>query len=173
MSSDPYARHRAHAEAMYGGFVEMARSGDKRAADLLLASFTFLSSDPSAFDEMGGIPKVLLKHIATCISDWRLRGYTDAETWFWVERPSHRPKDRVTSKDIRAVRAYRLLMARGSGTVAARIGAAQASGLDEERVRYLVERKDEAVHARALVMIHPRHHQRVLNPPRKKYRRSR
>ncbi len=159
-------------ENFYLQAVAQARGGDKYMADQLLAQFAELSKDPAVFAKVGGIPKPLIQYIATCISDWRKRGYQDAETHFWIDKASHRPAN-IGGKQVGAVRAFRLLMARGKGTEASFAGAAAYSGLSPDAVRYLVGKRDDIIEAAVLSRTNSRLHKRILHPPRKKYQRSR
>jgi hypothetical protein len=173
MSDEALERKRRGANLHFRDKIRNARRGDKEAADYLLLQFARLSADADCFHTLGGTPDALVQYVATCIADWRRLGYGHADTWFFVERPSHRPAARVTRQEIQALRAYRLLMARGKGAAAALEGATASTGIKEDRVRYLVEKKDNDLERRVLSVIHPRLHPRILNPPRKKYQRSR
>lgn len=164
--------------------VKQAQAGDREMAVSLIGEFAQLADDPHVFDSVGGIPPALIQHIASCLGDWQKRDFKDAETWFHVVRAPNAP-DKTDGKHVAAMRAYLLLRARAKGTEQARAGAATYSGLTENQVQYLVEKdKPEecswfkgraigAVTAAALMLIRPSLHDRVLNPPRKKYQRSR
>lgn len=167
---------------LYETAVKQAQGGDKRIAELLISAFAELAHDPHVFDAVGGIPSSLIRHIASCLSDWKSRDFPDAETWFYVTRPAHRPDD-TSFKHAMAMRTYMLLMARAKGVDVATAGAAAYSGLSEEQVRHLVA-KDKPAKApyflgpsigvlgcAALLNINKWLHSRVLNPPRKKYQR--
>lgn len=166
----------------FRGAIEQARGGDRESADGLLANFAHLAENPGAYDSVGGVPTEFLQYIATCIADWRKRNYRDAETWFFVDRPSNAP-EKTTEQHVSAMRAYLLLRARGKGTEAARRGAADHSKLSDGQVRHPLA-KDKApqpdcfkgraigvVEAAALMCINRRLHKRVRDPPRKKYQR--
>jgi len=164
--------------------ARQARTGDREIAQHLIGEFAQLSTEPHAFDQIGGVPVALTQYIATCLADWQMRDFKDAETWFNVAREAHAP-DQTTGQHVAAMRAYLLLLARAKGVELARAGAAMHSGLTESQVQYLVEKdKPEkatwfkgramgVIEAAALMGINKRLHHRVLNPPRKKYQRSR
>ena len=164
--------------------VKQAQAGDRQMAVNLISEFAQLADDPHVFDSVGGIPAALIQHIASCLRDWKKRDFKDAETWFHVVRAPNAP-DQTTGQHVAAMRAYLLLRARAKGTEQARAGAAAYSGLTENQVQYLVEKdKPEesswfkgraigAIAAAALMLIRPSLRERVLNPPRKKYQRSR
>jgi len=172
-----------HARVL-AALIRQAQGGDRNAAMALIADFAELSKDPHCFDAVGGIPIALTQYIATCLADWRKRDFKDAETWFHVVRAANAP-DQRTGQHLTAMRAYMLLRARAKGTEAARVGAAAHSGLTESQVKYLVDndkpkqlawfdrRQIGEVESAALLRISPRLHDRVLNPPRKIYQRSR
>ena len=166
----------------FSNSVKQARNGDREMAEGLIREFAQLANDPDVFDPVGGVPKPLIQHIAACLADWQKRKYTDAATWFFVDRPSHAP-EKTTGQHVSAMRAYLLLRARGKGTEDARLGAANYSKLSDGQVRHLLAKdkapqpdwfKDRAigaVEAAALMCINKRLHKRVLDPPRKKYQR--
>jgi len=169
---------------VYQSLVAQAHNGDRNSADGLLAVFSELAKNPSIFDGVGGIPTPLLQHVAACIADWRKRNYEDAATWFLVNRPAHSP-DQTSGAHVAAMRAYLLVRARGKGTAAAKVSAANYSGLTEGQVRHLID-KDKppktnwyagraigGIEFAALFQINQRLHERVLNPPRKKYQKTR
>ena len=168
----------------YETAVKQAQGGDRQMAEHLISAFAELADDPHVFDSVGGIPAALIQHIATCLGDWKKRDFKDAETWFHVVRDAHAP-DQTSVQHVAAMRAYLLLRARAKGTELARAGAAAYSGLTESQVQYLVEKdKPEepswfkgraigVIAAAALMGIRPSLRDRVLNPPRKKYQRSR
>ena len=176
------AKRKRECAATYESLVRQAREGDKHVANMLLMEFAQLSRNPDLFADAGGVPPALVRHVATCIADWRKRGYEDAATWFLVDRPAHAP-DRTGPADVAAMRAYLLLKARGHGNVKARELAARYSGLTENQVRYLIEKDKPASPAwfkgRALgeiefvvlMSVNRRLFERVRNPPRKKYQR--
>ena len=98
------------------------------------------------------------------------------------EAPDHRP-DETNFQHAMAMRAYLLLMARAKGVIAATAGAAAYSGLSEDQVRYMLAKDKPAkapwfkgqsigvVECAALFLINKRLHNKVRNPPRKKYQR--
>lgn len=153
--------------------IKDARADDRDMADGLLRDFAHLAENPSAYDAVGGVPIELIRYIATCISDWQRRDYRDAETWFNVERPDHRPPV-VDGRHVSAMRAYMVLRARGHGVEGSRRGAAAYSGLTEDQVRYVTESHPgrETLNGAVMFSVTPR--LRVLlvrPPPRKKYQR--
>lgn len=162
--------------------IRQAESGDRDAAIALVADFAQLAKDPHFFDAVGGVPLPLMQYIATCLADWQKRGFKDAETWFRVVRPAHAPVQTGT-QHVRAMRAYLLLRGRSKGVVAAKAGAVAYSGLTEAQVDHLVRKPKRPswfkgpviseLEFAALMGIRESLHQRVLNPPRKNYARSR
>lgn len=181
-----------HAEyaAWFNSAVGQARSGDRAMAEGLIREFAQLAKSPHTFDAVGGVPMPLVQYIARCLADWQSQDYKDAEHHFFVNRPANAP-DQTGSQHVRAMRAYLLLRARGKGVESARSGAAAASGLSEDQVRHMLAKdKPEKppttatgqplfgrgigiVEAAALCCIPKRLRERVRNPPRKKYQRSR
>ena len=181
MSNTAQRKEVAH---WYEVAIRQAREGDRRVADHLLAVFASLADDPDAFKDCGGVPPVLVKYIAECVSDWRKRRYEDAKTWFRIDRPANAP-DQTGPQHVAAMRAYMLARANAGGVEAARAAAVAESGLTEDQVRYMLDKdkpkrppwfKGRAIgelEFAALMQIDPSLHDRVLNPPRKKYQRSR
>lgn len=170
---------RRQVEDWYEAAVNQARDGNHRIAEFLLRDFARLAADPRAFKNHGGLPTNLVQYVATCVGDWQKRGYSDAKTWFNVVRAPHGPEREIDWRHIRALRAYRLLLARKCGSTAAIEGAALSSHLSEGQVRALIQdqanpdKRDDALDFVVLEGINQRLHERVANPPRKIYRRSR
>jgi hypothetical protein len=158
----------------FRGAIKQARAGDREMADGLLQEFAHLAVNPGAYDSVGGVPTEFLQYVATCIADWRKRGYRDAEAWFNVERPDHRPGDQLNATHIDAVRAYMVLRVRGYGKTGAVTGAADYTKLTEDQVRYLVESHPErdGLMAAIKLLVTPRLRAILRRePPRKKYQR--
>ena len=164
--------------------IRQAQGGDRQMAEHLISAFAALAADPHVFDHVGGVPSALTKYIATCLADWQKRNFRDAETWFHVAKEAHAP-DQTSGQHVGAMRAFLLLRGRGKGVQLAYAGAAAYSGLTEDQVIYLIQsdkperaawfdgRALGIVEAAALMGINKRLHNLVLNPPRKKYQRSR
>jgi hypothetical protein len=158
----------------FGGAIKQAREGDREIADGLLREFAHLGKNPGAFDSVGGVPIELLQYVATCIADWRKRGYRGAETWFYVERPDNRPRAEVIGSQICAMRAYMVLLARGAGKTGALAGAARYSGLLFDQVRYVTESHPErdVLEQTVMMLVTRRLRTRLKKkPPRKKHQR--
>lgn len=159
---------------VFEDLIKQARRGDRESADSLLKEFASIAAKPGAFDAVGGVPANLLQYVATCVADWRKRSYRDAETWFNVGRPDHRPARPVTAAHIVAMRVYMVLRARGYGRDGALTGAVAYSKLTEDQVRYVVESHPERDVLIAVVsLLVTRRLRSILKrpPPRKKYQR--
>lgn len=153
--------------------VKQAQAGDRDMAEKLLAEFAAIADLPANYDEVNCVSTPLARYVATCIHDWIKRDLNakDAPWCFNVERPAHRQMER-SGIDVRARRAYMLLMARGKGKEAALSGAAASSGHTENQVRHLVEAGKDEIWAGAMLAMSNRTRKRVANPPRKKYQKS-
>lgn len=181
---EPNAAPRQDVAHWYEAAVRRARKGDRHMAEHLLAVFASLADEPDAFKDSGGLPPALVQYIAECVSDWRKRRYEDAKTWFRIDRPANAP-DQTGPQHVTAMRAYMLVRANAGGVQAALAAAASQSGLTEDQVRYMLAKdKPESppwfngraigeIELLALAGIDPSLHELALDPPRKKYQRSR
>ena len=139
-----------------------------------LADFAAIADLPANYDNVNCVATPLARYVATCVQDWIKRDLAakDAPWCFNVDRPAHRQAER-SEIDVRACRAYMLLMARGKGKDAALTGAAASSGVTENQVRKLVEAgEDSVVWICALMGIRKPARMRMLKPfPKKKYQK--
>lgn len=175
-------KNREQYARFYKSAVKQAKAGNRDIAKSLISDFADLAVDPNCFDAVGGIPTALIQHIASCLNRWKKLDFQDADRCFDVARPDHRP-DETTFQHARAMRAYLLLRARAKGVIDAISGAARYSDLTQDQVRYMLAKDKPAkapwfkgpsvgvVGGAALLMINKRLHNKVLNPPRKKYQR--
>lgn len=154
----------------FKGAIKDARGGNREMADSLLRDFAHLATNPGAYDSVGGVPTELIQYVATCIADWRQRGYRDAELYFYVDRPHHRPPAAVSEAQICALREYMVLRALGHGIQAAISGAKDCSGLTESQVRYVIESHPELDTMKAAVMltVTPEMRAKLKKPPPRK-----
>lgn len=173
-----YAKIKARrdAEVLFSTLVANAESGNTAAANFLVDSFVRGGWWQSSFNDVGGVPKQLTEYIVKCLASLHADKFRNAATHFNISRSANRPASDWTWADLRAVRAYRVLLARGKGVEAARYGASEHSGLTEDRLRYLLEAHPERHLLLTIIvgLVPPRTRLRLMKtPPRKKYQRTR
>lgn len=176
MTFDSKIKTRRDADVLFSTLVASAESGDPTAANFLVDSFVKGGWWQANFDDLGGVPTQLTDYIVNCLASLQSDKFRNAATHFNISRPANRPASDLALADLRAVRAYRVLLARGKGVEAARYGASEHSGLTEDRVRYLLETHPARQELLTLItgMVPPRTRLRLMKtPPRKKYQRTR
>lgn len=153
--------------------IEEARNGDRDSAVSLLREVA--GTDPRA-----GIKTLVLGYLSECISNWMKWDFDPerAAEAFNVQRVASRPADNVAirQKHIRALRTYYLMRGRRKGFEQAKDIAARASNLSRSSIDKLLAPSEGGLsveQAAALLGIPKRLRSRCLNPPRKRYQRSR
>lgn len=155
----------------YACMVEQARKGDRGSAVFLLEEFSTWKVAPQE--------PPLVTFIASCVEAWRLTDFDPkrAAECFHIKRDKERPESwKIRQKHFKALRAYFLMRGRGKGYEEAKKIAARVAHLSPSSINKLLENTDEAEFMRscALEVIENRRvRERCINPPRKRYQRSR
>lgn len=154
--------------------VKEATEGRRVSAERIL---TEIAAAKSIHD----LSPVISDYLLGCIRNWSVSGFDEnaASTAFHIKRENHRPDEwnSIKEKHIYALRVYYLMMARGKGRDAAIQISAESSHLSESSIKTLIAKSSKglsAEQAAALFLIeNPAVRNRCINPPRKKYQRSR
>lgn len=124
---------------------------------------------------------IISDYLLGCIRNWSASGFDEnaASTAFRIKRENHRPDEwsSIKQKHIYALRVYYLMMGRGKGRDTAIQISAESTHLSESSIKKLIAKSSKGLsveQAAALFLIeNPAVRNRCINPPRKKYQRSR